>query len=235
MITKHLSDERGRSRFDWLDSRHSFSFGQYQDPERVQHGPLRVLNEDRVAPGAGFPTHPHRNMEILTYVLEGTLRHADSTGHEADLRAGQFQAMTAGAGLTHSEFNPSPDEPVHFLQIWILPRQPGLRPRYADAAPGDDPVRLLASPDGREGSLAIAQDAHLYRLRGDARHGTFDLPAEEGELGWLQIASGSWTLGADQLAPGDALEVRGETGLKLTNEDPGEALWFRLPGNGPDA
>jgi len=229
MITKHPSNQRGRSQTDWLDSRHSFSFGEYHDPEHMNHGPLRVINDDVIAPNSGFPTHPHRNMEIMTYVLEGTLRHEDSTGHGADLRAGQFQAMSAGAGITHSEFNPSASEPVRLLQIWILPRKAGLRPRYADATPNDGPLTLLASPDGRDGSLPIGQDAHLYRLKSDDGSDAFDLPGEADELGWLQIATGTWSLGGDELREGDALAVTRETGLRLSNKEPGEALWFRLP------
>ncbi len=230
MITKHTAHERGQSNFGWLDSRHSFSFGEYYDPQHINHGPLRVLNDDRVAPDAGFPTHPHRNMEILTYVLEGTLRHQDSMGSWADLKAGDFQAMSAGAGITHSEFNPSPTEPVHFLQIWVVPRKPGLKPRYADATPPTNaPVTLLASSDGRNGSLPIEQDVDLYRIRTEEAGGNFDLPTGKTRLGWLQVASGRWKLEADELEEGDAVAVSFEEGLQLENQAPGEALWFDLP------
>lgn len=169
------ADQRGRADFGWLDSRHTFSFGSYWDPAYMGFGDLRVVNEDKVAPGGGFPQHPHRNMEIVSYVVKGGLAHRDSTGAGGVIRPGQVQVMSAGRGVVHSEMNASDTEPVHFLQIWLLPREAGTQPRYDDktfdATPG---VRLVVSPDGRDGSLTIGQDTDLYRVLldpgGEARH-----------------------------------------------------------------
>ncbi|MFL5339006.1 MAG: pirin family protein, partial [Gemmataceae bacterium] len=164
--------DRGQTRLDWLDSRHSFSFGDYYDPAHMGFRALRVINEDWVAPGQGFGTHPHRDMEIVTYVLEGELKHRDSMGHGETLRPGEFQHMTAGTGIRHSEFNPSPSTPVHLYQIWLMPRERGLTPGYSQKAFAAEErhgkFRVVASPDGRDGSLTIQQDARILLATLDA-------------------------------------------------------------------
>src|SRR5215469_12462187 len=166
MIALRPANQRGRTAIDWLDSRHTFSFGDYYDPAHMAFRSLRVINDDRVAPGGGFGRHPHRNMEIVTYVLEGALEHRDSLGTGSVIRAGDVQRMTAGTGIYHSEFNPSDAEPVHFLQIWLLPEELNLRPGYEQRAAaelaGGGPLRLLASRDGRDGSVTVHQDVDLF-------------------------------------------------------------------------
>src|SRR5678815_3551859 len=159
MITVRLADKRGRSRFDWLDSRHTFSFGNYHDPQHMGFSDLRVINEDRVAPGGGFPTHSHRDMEIITYVLEGALAHKDSTGTSSVIRVGDVQRMSAGSGISHSEYNASPTEPVHFLQIWIMPNETGLKPGYEQRSFDLEKISgnwlLVAAPDARAGAVKV--------------------------------------------------------------------------------
>src|SRR5256886_2212453 len=166
MITLRPAEQRGLTRLDWLDSRHSFSFDRYHDPRHMGFRVLRVINEDRVAPGSGFPTHSHRDMEILTFVLEGALEHKDSLGNGSVIRPGDVQRMTAGTGISHSEFNPSRTEPVHFLQVWIHPEQEGLKPGYEQRAFPDaerrGQLRLVASRNGSDGSVTIHQDVKLY-------------------------------------------------------------------------
>ncbi len=165
MITVRHGDERGRTRFNWLDSRHSFSFGDYRDPQHMGFSDLRVINEDRVTPGAGFPTHSHRDMEIITYVLEGALAHKDSTGTSSVIRVGDVQRMSAGTGISHSEYNASQTEPVHFLQIWILPNQSGLKPGYEQRSfeleKTSGSLVLVAAPDARDGAVKVHQDAEI--------------------------------------------------------------------------
>src|ERR1700730_11859366 len=166
MITVRHAAERGTANLGWLDSRHTFSFGQYYDPNHMGFGPLRLINEDRVRPGAGFETHGHRDMEIISYVLEGALEHKDSIGNGSVIRPGDMQVMSAGTGIRHSEFNPSKSEPVHFLQIWVLPDRQGLAPRYDQKTfPETEKrgrLRLVGSPDGRDGSIVIHQDTDIY-------------------------------------------------------------------------
>lgn len=232
MITVRPSEERGRVQIDWLDSRHSFSFGEYYDPAHMGFGALRVINEDRVLPGEGFHTHGHRDMEIISYVLDGALAHRDSTGHEAVIRPGQVQAMGAGTGIRHSEFNHSPAEGVHFLQIWIEPDSKGYAPRYADASfPAEDRknrLLLVGSKDGAEGSLVINQDVRLYA-------GLLDPDAEvamdlaSGRRAWVQVARGGILLNGTDLETGDGAAVEEETTLKLTASQQGaEVLVFDL-------
>ena len=179
MIHKRSADERGRTKIDWLDSRHTFSFGDYYDPESMGFSVLRVVNDDRVAPGGGFPTHGHANMEILSYVISGGLEHKDSIGTGSVIRPGDVQRMSAGTGVRHSEFNASRTEPVHFLQIWIIPERAGLPPSYEQktfsAAERDGRLRLVAAPDGRDGALVIHQDGVGEPESFDARGNRLDL------------------------------------------------------------
>ncbi|MHC4938416.1 MAG: pirin family protein [Planctomycetota bacterium] len=222
MKTKHEASARGVSDFGWLDSRHSFSFGQWRNPERMGFRSLRVLNDDRVVPGGGFPTHPHADMEILTYVLDGTIAHEDSMGHRTEVAMGELQRMTAGTGVTHSEFNASETDPLHFLQIWVIPESRGLPPSYEQRAIGGEGLVLAASRDGRDGSLTVHQDLDLYLLDGgEARH----------ELGperhaYIHVATGTAVVNGEQLAAGDALELSGEQQISV--EASGKTLLFDL-------
>lgn len=232
MIRVRKSEERGVADFGWLRSRHSFSFGGYHDPDHMGFGPLRVINEDRVAPGGGFDTHGHRDMEIISYVLEGALQHKDSTGGGSVIRPGDVQRMTAGAGILHSEFNHSREEPVHFFQIWILPERSGLEPGYqqknfpADERTGQ--LRLVASRDGRDGALTIHQDVNIYSAILPA--GTKCIhPIGKGRRAWLQIARGAITLNGQTLVSGDGAAVTDETSLIIAANEPGEILLFDLP------
>ncbi len=231
MITIRQSNERGHADHGWLDSRHTFSFAEYYDPAHMGFRSLRVINEDRVAPGGGFPTHPHRDMEIFSYVLEGALQHKDSMGNGRRLGPGQVQLMGAGTGVLHSEFNPSNSEPAHFLQIWIQPRQKSLPPRYTEWQPkpetdGSSKV-LLISPDGRDDSATIAQDADVYRLRlKSGETVTHTLKADRGV--WLQVMRGSLTLNGKSLSAGDAAAVEDEPNMNITASATAEALLFDL-------
>jgi redox-sensitive bicupin YhaK (pirin superfamily) len=239
MITLRPSAERGHADHGWLNARHSFSFADYYDPKHMGFRSLRVINEDRVAPGMGFGTHPHRDMEILTYILSGRLAHKDSMGNGREIAAGQLQAMSAGTGITHSEFNPSREEPVHLLQIWLLPDKKGHKPRYAEwsPAPGDqNPMTLLASPDGRDGSAAIHQDALLLLAKLPAGAST-SWTLRPGRATWIQVARGNITLhgGGDldavpkSMQAGDGAAIEDETSLTLhANEEDAEVLIFDL-------
>lgn len=231
MTTLYPAAERGHTDAGWLDSRHTFSFGSFRDPSRVHFRDLRVINDDWVAPGAGFPTHPHHDMEILSFVVEGTIAHRDSTGSSGTLRRYEVQAMTAGSGIEHSEFNPSHDEPLRLLQIWIIPRERGLAPKYAQRAFDIDgqagmPV-LLAGPDGAEGSLVIEQDARVYGLRLDPGQAASHALAA-GRGAWVQVVEGTLLAGGQPLAEGDGLAVEGEPSLELSSEGGALALVFDL-------
>lgn len=231
MITTRKSEERGHADHGWLDSHHTFSFADYYDPKHMGFRSLRVINEDRVAPGGGFPMHPHRDMEIFSYVLEGALQHKDSMGNGSVLGPGQVQLMGAGSGVLHSEFNPSSKDTAHFLQIWIQPRANRLEPRYTEwtPAPGTDSDAkvLVISPDGRNQSATIAQDAAVYRVRLKAGESiTHELAADRGA--WLQVMRGSVTLNGTSLATGDAAAVEKELTLTVTAESDSEALLFDL-------
>ena len=226
------ASERGHADFDWLSSYHSFSFGEYRDPAHMGFGPLRVINDDTVAPGAGFPTHPHADMEIISYVLDGALQHRDSTGGGSIIRPGEVQRMSAGTGIRHSEFNASQSDPVHFLQIWVLPERRGIAPGYEQKA--FDPagmrgrMRLVASRDGADGSLVLHQDAKLYAGRmapGDSTAHILDA----GRLAWLQVARGSIVLNGQQLAAGDgaAIDAAGELTVAGASGD-AEILLFDM-------
>src|SRR5262249_1960869 len=228
MITIRKGSERGVTKFgDWLDSRHTFSFGDYYDPKHHQFRTLRVINDDRVAPGGGFPTHPHRDMEILTCVLSGQLEHRDSMGNGEVIHPGEWQAMHAGTGIRHSEFNPSNREPVHLLQIWIMPDRKGHTPGYqqrqfADAEKAGQ-WRLAASPDGAEGSLQIHQDARVYQTK-LTRGQTVQHELKAGRGAFLHVATGSVTVNGQQLATGDAVAVEGEPLIEVKGEQTSEVL-----------
>jgi redox-sensitive bicupin YhaK (pirin superfamily) len=219
MLAIRKAPERGRASFGWLDSRHSFSFGHYHDPAFMGHGPLRVINEDRVEPGRGFDTHGHRDMEIISYVLDGALEHKDSIGTGSVIRPGDVQRMSAGTGVMHSEFNASKTEPVHFLQIWILPAANGIAPGYEQKHFSDAEkrgrLRLVGSRDGREGSVTIHQDISLYAalLDGTDRV-SYELP--EGCKGWVQIARGAVDLNGVALEAGDGVALRGPETLTIS-------------------
>jgi len=233
MITLRPADQRGRTAIDWLDSRHSFSFSDYYDPAHMGYRSLRVINDDRVAPGGGFGRHPHRNMEIVTYVLEGALEHRDSLGTGSVIRAGDVQRMTAGTGIYHSEFNPSDAEPVHFLQIWLLPEALNLRPGYEQRAAaelaGGGPLRLLASRDGRDGSVRIHQDADLYASLLDNEEAVTHALAP-GRRAWIQVVRGAVAVNGKSLRPGDGAAVSELPDLTVTaTADGSEFLLFDLP------
>jgi redox-sensitive bicupin YhaK (pirin superfamily) len=225
------ASERGHADHGWLDTAHTFSFADYYDPAHMGFRALRVMNEDRVAPGAGFGMHPHREMEIISYVLEGELEHRDSMGHGAVLRPGELQRISAGTGVLHSEFNPSPAAGVHFYQIWLLPGQRGLPPSYEQkrfaAEQKRGAVRLVASPDGRDGSLTIRQDAALY-LAELAPNVQVKHPLEPGRHAWLQVLRGKVRAGEAQLAAGDGLAVSDERELSVTGVEDSEVMVFDL-------
>ena len=229
--TVRRSNERGHANHGWLDSRHTFSFADYYDPEHMGFRSLRVINEDRVAPGGGFPTHPHRDMEIFSYVVGGTLEHKDSMGNGRQLQPGQIQLMSAGSGVAHSEFNPSRSEPAHFLQIWIKPRAQGLTPSYTEWHPSPESENaakvLVISPDGRDGSATIRQDASIHRLRIKAGE-TVSHELQPGRGLWLQVISGNLTAAGETLAAGDALSTESAGVLEITATADAEALLFDL-------
>ncbi|QDU19552.1 pirin family protein [Urbifossiella limnaea] len=218
--------DRGVTRVGWLDARHSFSFGDYFDPARHHYRALRVLNEDRVAPGGGFDTHGHRDMEILTTVLAGQLQHRDSMGNGEVIRPGEWQGMTAGTGILHSEFNPSADEPTHLLQIWLTPDRKGHTPAYRQKpfAGAAGAWQLVASPDGAEGSLPIHADARLYQARLTGEQVRHELVAGRGA--YVHLATGTATVNGQALAAGDAVTVEGEAAVEVTGD--GTVLLFDL-------
>lgn len=231
MFAIRKAAERGAGEHGWLHSRHTFSFASYYDPDFMGFRSLRVMNEDRVDPNAGFPTHGHRDMEIISYVLSGQLEHKDSLGNGSVLKPGELQRMTAGTGIRHSEFNPSPNEVVHFYQIWIEPAEKGLTPGYEqkffdiDNTSGD--FRIVASPDARDGSLKIHQDAMLAlaKLRsGQSNEYTF----EQNRSGWLQVLSGAVTLNENVLQAGDGVAIRDEKLLKVQADEDAQVLLFDL-------
>ncbi|HZP42046.1 MAG TPA: pirin family protein [Candidatus Binatia bacterium] len=231
MITVRPADERGGTRRDWLDSRHTFSFGDYVDPRHQGFRALRVINDDRVGPEQGFPRHPHRDMEILTWVLEGALEHRDSLGNGSVIRPGDAQRMSAGTGIAHSEFNPAPTEPVRFLQVWILPATHGVPPsweqRHFPPATRRAALRLIAAGDGRDGAITIDQDVDVFATLlapGDA----VTHALAQGRHAWVQVARGAVRLGDRALAEGDGAAVSDERVLTLTATAPAELLLFDL-------
>jgi redox-sensitive bicupin YhaK (pirin superfamily) len=232
MLKKRTSSERGHGQHGWLDTYHTFSFNDYHDPDYMGFQVLRVMNEDRVQPGQGFGTHGHRDMEIITYVLEGALAHKDSLGSGEVLRPGEFQRMTAGTGIRHSEFNASQNEQVHFYQIWIIPRQRGLPPSYEQRAfapeERQDRLRLVASPDGREGSLTIQQDVEIY-LSTLAEKVQVAHQLKSGRYAWLQVLRGAVLVNDLELVTGDGVAVAEETELLVRATKPSEIMLFDLP------
>ena len=230
-FTLRPAEARGKANFGWLRSAHSFSFGQYFDPNHMGFENLRVINDDWVAGGEGFPPHPHRDAEIFSYVMDGALQHRDSMGNGSTVAAGGVQYMSAGSGVTHSEFNPSADEPVRFLQIWLMPNSEGEAPRYdtLDIAPEDKDgkLKLFLSPDGRDGSMAIRADADIYAatLKGDQR---ITRNMADGSRGWVQVADGSVTVNGENLRRGDGLAIRESGRLEFTDGDAAEVIYFEF-------
>jgi redox-sensitive bicupin YhaK (pirin superfamily) len=230
MMKIRRANERGHAGHGWLDTYHTFSFADYYDPQWMGFRSLRVINDDIVMPGMGFGTHPHRDMEIITYVLSGALEHKDSMGNGRVIHAGEVQYMAAGTGVRHSEFNPAKDEAVHLLQIWIQPDRQGVKPRYAEKSMADEPVgalRLVTSKSGRDGSIAIHQDADLWlaRLEGGDR---VTHPLGAGRNAWVHIAEGEVTLNGKTLQAGDAAAVSDPGNLELTGAKPAQVLLFDL-------
>ncbi len=233
MILLRRADDRGHAEHGWLDSRHTFSFADYHDREWMGFGPLRVINEDRVAPGGGFAPHGHANMEIISYVIEGALQHHDSLGTGSVIRPGDVQTMSAGSGIEHSEFNASKEEPVHFLQVWIQPNRLNATPRYGQrnfpVATRSGVLKLVASPDGADESLAIRQDARVYAtlLTSDE---TVSLALGAGRMAWVQVVRGALRLDDDTaLSAGDGAGISEQSELCLRAEADSEALVFDLP------
>ena len=232
MIALRAARDRGHAEHGWLESWHSFSFAEYRDNEHVHWGPLRVINEDRVQPGQGFGTHGHRDMEIISYVIDGALAHRDSMGNGAAIVPGEVQRMSAGTGVTHSEFNHERERVTHFLQIWIIPRFTGLKPGYEQKAFGDADkrgrLRLIGSPDGADGSVTIHQDVRLYA-------GLFDGPESAtlalapGRLGYLHVVRGAVAANGRALEAGDALRYRDEAEVRIEAGKDAEVLVFDLP------
>jgi quercetin 2,3-dioxygenase len=232
VIALRRSEERGHAQHGWLDSRFTFSFAEYYDPGQMGFSVLRVINDDHIAPGQGFPTHPHQDMEILTYVLEGAVAHKDSMGTSTVVRPGEVQRMTAGTGVRHSEFNASGTEELHLLQIWILPERRGLQPGYAQKAFPEDELqgklRLVADHDGRDGSITIHQDVALYATKLD-RGQAVTHHLKPGRHAWIHVARGKVHLNGQGLQAGDGAAVSEETVLTLDHPDGAEVLLFDLP------
>jgi redox-sensitive bicupin YhaK (pirin superfamily) len=231
MITLRRSEERGRTKLGWLDSRHTFSFGDYHDPKHMGFRNLRVINEDRVKEGGGFPTHSHRDMEIITYVLEGALAHKDSTGTSSVIRVGDVQRMSAGTGISHSEYNASQTEPVHFLQIWFLPNEQGLKAEYEQRSfeiekNGGKWIRVVA-PNGRDGAVSVHQDADLsVAVLSPGQQLNYHL--KPSRYGWLQLARGKLSLNETTLNAGDGASISAEPIIEIKALEDAELLLFDL-------
>jgi len=231
MITLRPGNERGGGDYGWLNTHHTFSFDQYHDPRFMSFRSLRVINEDWVAAGHGFPMHPHRDMEIITYLLDGALEHKDSMGNGSVIRPGDGQRMSAGTGVRHSEANPSPTEPAHLLQIWIMPDRPGHKPGYEQKAFPEaekrGKLRLIASPDGKDGSVTIHQDAKLYvSLLAPGQEVTHELGKDR--YAWLQVAKGAVELNGKKLGQGDGAAVSDEPTVRIRGTEDSEVLLFDL-------
>lgn len=231
MLAIRRSADRGRANLGWLDSRHTFSFADYHDPSHMGVGDLRVINEDRVQPGAGFATHGHQDMEIISYVLEGALEHQDSMGNGSVIRPGDVQRMSAGTGVRHSEYNPSKSELVHFLQIWIVPNTTGLPPSYEQKHFDDTALRgglrLIASPNGRGGSITVHQDVLLYAARLDAGDAV-EHQVGDNRKAYIHIARGNLNLNGKPVSAGDGATIAGENSIKLAADRAAEVLLFDL-------
>jgi len=232
MLTIRKANRRGHTVLDWLDSHHTFSFGEYYEPAAMGFSVLRVINDDTVAARGGFPTHPHNNMEIVTWVLSGALEHRDSMGNGSIIRPGDAQRMTAGTGVTHSEFNASTTAPVHFLQMWVLPERRGLEPGYEQRnfaeADRRGRMRLIASPDGADGSITIHQDARLYDgILGAGA--SLEQRLDKSRKGWLHVARGAIKANDATLQAGDGAAIENESELKFAASDDSEVLLFDLP------
>ncbi|TCS33251.1 hypothetical protein EDC30_1173 [Paucimonas lemoignei] len=232
MFQLRKANQRGHSQIDWLDSYHTFSFSDYYDPGHMGWGPLRVINDDTVAPGAGFPTHSHRDMEIISYVLEGELQHKDTLGTGSVIRPGDVQLMEAGTGIAHSEFNASTISPVHFLQIWIIPDRAGIAPSYqqthfADAEKQDN-FRLIVSPDGANGSLRIQQDVRLYSALLNSER-TLNWQLDSARKAYIHVARGSVVINGIGLQAGDGVRICEEAELAFANAQTADILLFDLP------
>ena len=231
MITLRRSDERGHNKIDWLESRHSFSFGDYDDPAHENFGALRVINEDWIKGGAGFPPHPHRDMEIVTYVLDGAIAHKDSTGGSGTIRPGEIQRMSAGSGIVHAEFNASPTETCHLLQIWIMPSKRGIAPGYEQKTIDADAVKnhfaRIAACEPRENEVRLVQDAEIWAARLDADVEAIHTLAQ-GRKAWLQVAKGEISLGEETLMAGDAAAITDQTQITIRSKAPSEVLLFDL-------
>jgi redox-sensitive bicupin YhaK (pirin superfamily) len=231
MIVIRKRAERGHTHIGWLDSWHTFSFGEYHDPRYMGFRSLRVINDDQVAPGAGFPTHGHRDMEIISYVISGELEHKDSIGTGSVIRPGDVQRMSAGTGIRHSEFNASRTMPVHFLQIWIVPEKAGLTPSYEQKhfplADRTDRLRLVADAHGTGGALKVHQDIRLYAGHLTAG-GALELPLQPNRYGWLQIATGSLSIQGQTIHEGDGVLVGEQERLLISTSTSAEVLWFDL-------
>lgn len=235
MFQVRKANQRGHSQIDWLDSYHTFSFSDYYDPEQMGWGPLRVINDDTVAPGAGFPTHSHRDMEIISYVLEGELQHKDTLGTGSVIRPGDIQLMEAGTGIAHSEFNASNNTPVHFLQIWIMPDRTGIAPSYQQRhfsdAEKQGRFRLLVSPDGANQSLRIHQDVRLYGALLDGVDQDMAWQQDKARKAYIHLARGNVRVNGIPLQAGDGLKVSAEAELAFTNALAADILLFDLPGD----
>lgn len=232
MLTIRYAQERGHAAWGWLDSWHTFSFGDYHDPAYMGFRALRVINDDRIAPGGGFPNHPHRDMEIITYVVEGALAHQDSLGNGSVIRPGEVQRMSAGTGIVHSEFNHSGTEPVRLLQIWILPEQKGIEPGYEQkqfpASDRQGQLRVVASPDGHDGSVVIHQDAKVYAaLLGPGDRAIHALAP--GRYAWVQMVRGSARIQGNLLTEGDGAAMSEEQAVLIEGVEAAELLLFDLP------
>ncbi|HMH65505.1 MAG TPA: pirin family protein [Rhizomicrobium sp.] len=231
MITVRKSEDRGHGKIDWLESRHSFSFGDYYDPAFESFGPLRVINEDWIKGGAGFPPHPHRDMEIVTYILDGAISHKDSTGGGGTIRPGEIQRMSAGAGIVHAEFNASATETCHLLQIWIMPSKRGIQPGYEQKTIDAEAVRnrfaRIAAPEPRENEVRLVQDAEIWAAKLDAGIEAIH-PLAQGRKAWLQVAKGEVVVDGETLKAGDAAALTDQTQIAVRSIQPSEVLLFDL-------
>ena len=231
MLTIRRSDERGKTKIGWLDSRHSFSFGDYYDPANDSFGPLRVINEDWIAGGAGFPPHPHRDMEIVTYIIEGAISHKDSTGGGGTIRPGEIQRMSAGSGIVHAEFNASPTQTCHLLQIWIMPSKRGIAPGYEqkaiDAAAVKNHFARIAAPEPQANEVRLVQDAEIWATRLDTDIEAIHTLAP-GRRAWLQVARGEVSLDGETLKAGDAAAITDQDRIAIRSHADSEVLLFDL-------